>query len=547
MATHEVLNQAPALKDYNLFTTDLALVEGLEREGAAWAKQRVTAFGAKVGSEEVMRWGALANENPPVLHTHNRFGHRIDEVEFHPAWHSLMQLGIAQGLHSSVWTDTRPGSFVARTAEHFIVTQAEQGFSCPVTMTFGVLAGLRKQPSLCAEWEPKILSTQYDFGLRPLAQKRGVIMGMAMTEKQGGSDVRSNTTRAVPDGAGGPGALYRLTGHKWFCSAPMSDGFLVLAQAPKGLSCFLLPRVLPDGTRNNFFIQRLKDKLGNRSNASSEIELENTAAWLVGEEGRGVANIIEMGTYTRFDCAIGAAALVRQGLVQALHHVQHRQAFGKKLVEQPLMQSVLADVALESEAATLLLLRLGRAYERQNADPLELAFKRVVTAIAKYFVCKRAPTLVVETMEALGGGGYVEESILPRLYREAPLPSIWEGSGNVICLDVLRAMHKEEAVIPALLAELDAAKGADARYDAFVAGLRETLASPARGDERQARNLVERLALALEGAQVVRHSPKAVADAFCATRLAGDSGYTVGTLPPTVNAAAIVARAWPGQ
>jgi putative acyl-CoA dehydrogenase len=544
MTTHDVLNQVPALVDYNLFSADAALREGLEREGAGWATDRVSAFGARVGSEEVMRWGLLANENKPVLKTHDRFGHRIDEVEFHPAWHELMGLSIAQGLHSSVWTDSRPGAFVARTAEYLMMAQIEQGHSCPVTMTFGVLAALRKQPSLASEWEPKILSTEYDFGLRPLAQKRGVILGMAMTEKQGGSDVRANTTRAVADGAGGPGALYRLTGHKWFCSAPMSDGFLVLAQAGKGLSCFLMPRVLPDGTRNAFHIQRLKDKLGNRSNASSEIELESAAAWLVGEEGRGVANIIEMGTYTRFDCAIGAAALVRQGLSQALHHVNHRSAFGRRLVEQPLMQSVLADVAIESEASTLLLLRLGRAYERQQSDPREQAFKRIVTAIAKYFTCKRAPTLVAETMEVLGGNGYVEESILPRLYREAPLPSIWEGSGNVICLDVLRAMQKDDAAIPSVLAELDGSKGGDARYDAYVAKLRAHLNSAATTDESQARVLVEQLALALQGALIVKHSPKAIADAFCASRLGDSHGYTLGTLPQGADTASIIARAW---
>ncbi|MBX7116341.1 MAG: isovaleryl-CoA dehydrogenase [Myxococcaceae bacterium] len=545
MTTHTVLNQVPALEGYNFFDTDLALREGVQREGASWAIERLSAFGARAGHEETFRWGVQANENRPVLKTHDRFGHRLDEVDFHPAWHALMNLSVGQGLHSSVWTDTRAGRFVARTAEYLMLAQAEEGHLCPVTMTFGVLAALRKQPSLCVDWEPKILSTTYDFGLRPLADKRGVILGMAMTEKQGGSDVRSNSTRAVADGAAGPGALYRLTGHKWFCSAPMSDAFLVLAQAPGGLSCFLLPRVLPDSSRNVFRIQRLKDKLGNRSNASSEVEFENSAAWLVGEEGRGVANIIEMGTYTRFDCALGAAAVVRQGLVQALHHARYRYAFGRRLAEQPLMQSVLADVALESEASTLLLLRLARAYERQATDTRELAYKRIVTAVAKYFICKRAPTLVAETMEALGGNGYAEESILPRLYREAPLPSIWEGSGNVICLDVLRTMQKDQAAIPSVLAELEGSRGADRRYDAFVDGLKVELASPTHEDEAHARGLVERLALALQGALVVKHSPKAVADAYCATRLAGEHGLTLGTLPRRVDAQAIMARAWP--
>jgi putative acyl-CoA dehydrogenase len=484
-----------------------------------------------------------------VLHAFDRFGHRRDEVEFHPAWHALLGLAVSRGLHSGPWRAPRPGAHVARAAGVFLLSQVEAGVGCPIGMTYAAVPPLRRQPELAAEWLPRICTTAYDPRLRPVAEKAGALVGMALTEKQGGSDVRSNTTRAAPVGGGGPGGEYRLTGHKWFCSAPMCDAFLVLAQAPGGLSCFLLPRVLPDGTKNAFHLQRLKDKLGNRSNASSEVEFDGAWARLVGEEGRGVPIIIEMAAYTRLECALGSAAVVRQALVQAVHHASHRAAFGRRLVEQPLMQNVLADLAVESEAGTALALRLAGAWDRQ-ADPAEAAFRRIATPAAKYWLGKRAPAAVVEALEVLGGNGYVEESVLPRLYREAPLNSIWEGSGNVMCLDVLRALGRQPETADAVRAELRAAAGVDRRLDAHVAALDTELAVAAVGREEteaQARRFVERLALALQGALLVRHAPPPVADAFCASRLGGDGGRTFGTLPAKADVAAIVERAWGGS
>jgi len=535
VATHEVLNQPPPLAGYDLFTTDRALVVAVRREGAGWAEADLAALGTRLGSEEALEWGTQANRYPPVLQAFDRFGQRRDEVEFHPAWHALLGLGVAHGLHSGPWRTPRPGAHVARAAGVVLLTQVEAGVGCPIGMTYAAVPALRHAPALAAEWEPRICSTRYEPGLRP---------PVAMTEKQGGSDVRANTTRAVPADGGGPGAEYRLTGHKWFCSAPMCDAFLVLAQAPGGLSCFLLPRVLPDGTRNHFYIQRLKDKLGNRSNASSEIELDGAWARLVGEEGRGIPTIIEMVNYTRLECALGSAGLVRQAVAQATHHAAHRCAFGRRLVEHPLMQNVLADLAVESEAATALALRLARAWDRQD-DPAEIAFRRIATPVAKYWLCKRAPGTVAEALEVLGGNGYVEESMLPRLYREAPLNSIWEGSGNVMCLDVLRAMARQSDSVDALRGELALAAGADRRLDAFVGALAGDLARPADA-EAQARRLCERVALALQGALLVRHAPPAVADAFCASRLGGDRGAAFGTLPPGVDFVSIVERARPG-
>ena len=408
-------------------------------------------------------------------------------------------------------------------------------------MTYAALPALRRQPELARLWEPRIASTTYDPRFLPAEKKAGVLIGMAMTEKQGGSDVRANTTRAVPEGRGGPGAEYRLTGHKWFCSAPMCDAFLVLAQAPGGLSCFLLPRWTNDGQRNSFFIQRLKNKLGNRSNASSEIELDGAQATLIAEEGRGVRTIVEMVNHTRLDCALGAPAGMRQALVQAMHHARHRAAFGRLLVEQPLMQNVLADLCIESETATLLSMRLARAYD--SSDESEAQFRRIATAVVKYWLCKRPPGQINEALECLGGNGFVEDSMMPRLYRDAPLNSIWEGSGNVICLDVLRAMSTEPATIDALLGEIAAGRGADRRFDAYADSLRTEWKSLA-ADPYQARRLVERLALALAGSLLVRHAPPFVADAFLASRLGGDWGRPFGTLPSGVNSTSILDRAW---
>jgi putative acyl-CoA dehydrogenase len=534
-ATHAVFNQPPPFEDVNLFTLDRPLVEAVQREGAEWAEERVQAFGDLVGRRQAIAWGLQANEHPPVLRTHDRRGERIDEVEFHPAWHELMKLGVEQGLHALPWREARPGAHAARAAMFLLLAEVEAGVGCPLSMTYSVVPALRTQPDLAAEWEPRFTSTVYDPRLVPTREKAGALCGMAMTEKQGGSDVRANTTTARP--IGGSGGEYELTGHKWFCSAPMCDAFLVLAQAPGGLSCFLLPRITPDGSRNRFHLQRLKDKLGNRSNASSEVELHQAWARLVGEEGRGVQTILEMVNHTRLDCVIGSAAGMRWGTARAIHHASHRSAFGKRLLDQPLMRNVLADLAIESEAATVAMMRLARAYDSQE----DVSFRRLATAVLKYWTCKRAPVHAAETLECLGGNGYVEEWGMARLYREAPLNSIWEGSGNVQCLDVLRAVQKSPESLAALCREIDEARGGDARLDAFVRDLLAEIHDP-NGLETRARRLVERLALALQASLLVRHSPPAVADAFCAGRF-GDGGKAFGTLPAGTDFATILTRA----
>jgi putative acyl-CoA dehydrogenase len=501
----------------------------------------VKTFGALVGSKETFALGRQANRFPPELRTHDRFGHRIDEVEFHPAWHAVMRLAMEHRVHNLPWAWAEPGAIVARAVLHSMLAQVEAGSCCPLTMTFAAWPVLREDKDLAAEWSPRMFGTVYEPRLVPAREKDAVLIGMAMTEKQGGSDVRANTTRAAPDGAGD----YALTGHKWFCSAPMSDAFLVLAQLEgRGVSCFFVPRFRPDGTRNAIHLQRLKDKLGNRSNASSEIEFRGTWARLVGEPGRGVRTILEMVQHTRLDCVSGSAGLMRQATAQALHHAQHRSAFGRKLAEQPLMQNVLADLALESEAATALMLRLARAFDSPD-DPAERAFARIATAAAKYWVCKRTPQAIAEAMECLGGNGYVEESILPRLYREAPVNAIWEGSGNVICLDVLRAIVREPECVPALLDELRLARGGDPRLDAWVARLEAELADPADAELR-ARRTVERIALAVQASLLVRFAPPFVADAFCAGRLGeegGLAGLQFGALPRGVDVGKVVERA----
>jgi len=534
------LNQPPPLINYNLFEADAPLREALEREGGAWAHDLVHELGRMAGTEEAIDWGFQANSNPPKLHTHDRFGNRIDEVEFHPSWHRLMEVAIGHGLHALPWREARPGAHAARAAAFYVWSQVEGGHGCPVSMTYAAVPALRKQPELLAQWEPGVTSLEYDPGLRAASTKGGVLVGMAMTEKQGGSDVRANTTRAIPTGSGGAGAEYLLTGHKWFCSAPMCDAFLVLAQAPGGLSCFLLPRVLPDETRNGFRIQRLKDKLGNRSNASSEIELEDAVAWMVGEEGRGVRTIIDMVNHTRLDCIVGSASLMRQAVAQAIHHTSHRSAFGRLLSQQPLMENVLADLAVESEATTVLMMRLAGAFDR-SSDPAEAHFRRLAVAVGKYWTCKRAIAAVAEALECHGGNGYVEESIMPRLYRESPLNSIWEGSGNVNALDVLRAMGREPESVAAFIAEVEEAKGSDARLDRSMVELKKQMSNGA-GTEASARRLVERMAAVLEGSLLVRYGDSAVADAFCASRIAGDWGHSFGTLPEGLHLALIVQR-----
>ena len=539
------LNQVPPLTGYNLFLSDRTLVQSVEREGAGWAREQISELGRFLGTEEAQRWGFEANENKPVLHTHDQFGNRRDEVVFHPAWHSLMRTSVENRLHCLPLEKKKKGAHVARAALMMLTAQNEAGHTCPISMTFSAVAALRAEPELAHEWEPRILSSTYDPRFAPAQEKSGVLLGMGMTEKQGGSDVRANTTRAERISGS---REHRVTGHKWFCSAPMCDAFLILAQAPKGLSCFLLPRWTPAGERNHFHIQRLKDKLGNRANASSEIEFTQAWAHLVGEEGRGVHTIIEMVNHTRLDCAIAAAGLMRQALAQAVHHARHRHAFGKLLIEQPLMRNVLADLALESEAATLLMVRVASSFDARESSDRERAFCRVATAIAKYWLCKRSPVHVGEALECLGGNGYVEESLMPRLYREAPLYSIWEGSGNVICLDVLRALAKDRSTVEALLTELKSNAGADKRLDKYVAEIQELLTEKAdngslRGygmTDYAARELTERLALALQASLVLRHSSPAIADAFIASRLAGEHGQAFGTLPTGVDVDAIL-------
>ncbi|MCW5731332.1 MAG: isovaleryl-CoA dehydrogenase [Alphaproteobacteria bacterium] len=541
--THEVFNQPPPLENYNLFRTDRALAQAVEREGAAWAVDGLMAAGEEYGRAETIEWGLLANQNPPRLHTFDRFGRRRDEVEFHPSYHAMMELAVRHGLHAAPWGEPRAGAHVARAAGVIMAVQIEAGVQCPITMTYGVVPALRRQPDLAAELEPKLFSRRYDRRFRPVAEKHGMTMGMGMTEKQGGSDLRTNTTRAMPAGAGGPGAEYRIVGHKWFFSAPMCDAFLVLANAPGGLSCFYLPRFTPDGELNAIRIQRLKPKLGNWSNASSEVEFHGAYARLVGEEGRGIPNIIEMATYTRLDCALGTTGLMRQAVAQALHHAAHRSAFQRRLVDQPLMTNVLADLALEQEAATALVMRLARAFDRQG-DEKETLFRRLMTPAVKFWICKRGPALGPEAMEVLGGAGYVEESMMPRLYRELPLNSIWEGSGNVMCLDVLRAMQREPAALEVFMAELRQSSGGDRRLDRAIDALESEFFNPT-AIETRARRLVERMALLTQASLLLRHAPGVVADAFIASRLDASWSGAFGTLPSGLDLRAIVERAMP--
>ena len=530
--TTAALNQPPPMPDHNAFAAHAALREALHREGGGWAEDRLLALGELAGNQQVRDLGRLANENPPILRTFDRYGHRIDEVEFHPAWHELLEHATAHGLHALPWAEPQDGAHAARAAM-FMTWNVEAGHGCPISMTYSAVPALRKDPELAAEWEPKMEVYRYDKRFVPAAEKESVLFGMAMTEKQGGSDVRANTTRAASIGDG----EYEIFGHKWFCSAPMCDAFLILAQADAGLTCFVLPRWKPDGSRNAVRLQRLKDKLGNRSNASSEVEFHGAYARRLGEEGRGVPTIIEMVGHTRLDCVLGAAAGMRVAVEQAGWQVDHRSAFGKLLADQPLMRNVLADLALESEAATVTAMRLARSYD----EPGDAAFKRIGTAVAKYWTCKRAVPHAAEALECFGGNGYVEESGMPRLYREAPLNGIWEGSGNVISLDVLRALVKTPETFDAFFAEVEQAKGADARLDAYVERTRDAFADPATLEVR-ARRVVERMALSLQGSLMVRHAPPALADAFVASRLDGDSGRAFGTLPAGVDFEAIIDR-----
>ncbi|GAA1508161.1 acyl-CoA dehydrogenase family protein [Nocardioides humi] len=543
-STHEVLNQVPPLVGHDT-SADPALREGIEREGAGWALPEIEEVGRLAGTAEAQDWGRLAERVPPRLLTHDRYGRRIDEVEYVPAYHQLMETAVSHGIHAAPWADDRPGAHVARAAK-FYAWNVDAGHGCPISMTYAVVPALRANPELAARFEPLLTNRAYDFGLRDPETKRGLIAGMSMTEKQGGSDVRANTTTATPQADGS----YRIVGHKWFTSAPMSDLFLTLAQAPGGLSCFLLPRVLPGGDANPIRFMRLKDKLGNKSNASSEIEYDDALGWLVGEEGKGVKTIVEMVNMTRLDCVIGSASGMRSALVQAAHHARHRSAFGKLLIDQPLMRNVLADLAVESEAATTAMMRLAGANDRAiQGDAGEAALRRLALAATKYYVCKRGPVLANEALECLGGNGYIEDFDLARIYRELPLLSIWEGSGNVAALDALRAIGREPESLDAFFAEAELAVGVDARYDDALTSLKKELtdASDLADIELRARRICEQIAVIFQAGLLIRHAPTAVADAFCATRLARDWGSAFGTLPAGLDLAPILERAEPGR
>jgi putative acyl-CoA dehydrogenase len=536
LATHEVTNQPPEFGGLNLYLSDSVLRQATLREGGEWVDAPLTTLGEVVGSEQVLEWGEQANRYPPELLTFDRHGRRIDEVRFHPAYHSLMDLAMHSRIHSIAWTAEQPGGHVAHAAMLAVFSQAEAGTMCPVSMTYASVPTLRHAPDVAAQWMPKILAGTYDAPLRPIAEKQGVTLGMAMTEKQGGSDVRANTTKAYPLGAN---RTYRLVGHKWFCSAPMSDAFLTLAYTDTGLSCFLVPRLTPDGARNGIHVMRLKDKLGNRSNASSEIEYHDAYAILIGDEGQGIRAILEMVHHTRLDTMASTLGIMRAALVHASHHVRYRRAFQKLLIDQALMRAVLADLALEYEAAAALTMRVARAFGSTGEG--DRAFARLAVGIGKFWLNKRAANFVCECMECLGGSGYIEEGLMPRLYREAPLNSIWEGAGNVIALDVLRTLQKEPRALESYWTDVALARGGNADLDGAASALNSELTQGAV-QEDQARWLVERLALILQAALLVRHAPAAVADGFCASRLGGDWGRTYGSLPQGVELDPILAR-----
>lgn len=534
LETHEVFNQPPAFIGHNLFDTDRAMCEAAVREGGDWVGEPLSKLGAVAGSEAVLELGDLANRHPPELVPFDRYGQRIDEALFHPSYHQLMGVAMDHHIHDIAWTADRPGGHVAHAGLLALMTQAEAGVLCPISMTYAAVPALRHQPDITGPWLEKLIGGTYDGPLAPIAGKRGVTVGMAMTEKQGGSDVRANTTRAHPLGR----RLYRLVGHKWFCSAPMSDGFLTLAYAEGGLSCFLVPRIAPDGSRNGIQVMRLKDKLGNKSNASSEIEYHDAVAWLLGEEGRGVSVIIDMVHHTRLDTMAGTLGIMRRPLAEAVNHVAGRRVFQKTLADQPAMRAVIADLGLEYEAAAALTMRVARAFDGEAE--CDRAFARLAVALGKYWLTKRCPNFVYECMECHGGVGYVEETPLPRYFRESPLNAIWEGSGNVIALDVLRTLRKEPAAMDSFVAEIALARGGDRRLDAAAGRLADRFAGPA--GESDARRLVEDMAVLLQGSLLVRHGPEAVADGFVASRIGGDWGRCFGTLPAGADIDAIARR-----
>ncbi|MDB5840173.1 MAG: isovaleryl-CoA dehydrogenase [Herminiimonas sp.] len=542
--THQVTNQVPELRDYNIFSTDIALSEGVRRGQAQWHQERLAGLGAELGSGEVLRLGEQANHHLPEFASHDRFGKRIDQVEFHPSWHELLRLLRREGLHALPWMAPRPGAHVARAAGYFLHSQVEAGSLCPTTMTFAAIPVLQNEPALFASLQAQLFSCEHDPRDVPLAQKKSILIGMGMTEKQGGSDVRSNTTSARAVNGSGRGAEYALTGHKWFFSAPMCDAHLVLARTEGGMSCFFVPRWRPDGSKNSVLVQRLKDKLGNRSNSSSEVEFQDAFGIMVGEEGRGIPTIIEMANHTRLDCVIGSAGLMRQAFVQAAHHARHRSAFGRPLAEQPLMRNVLSDLALESEAATLLMLRLAHASETP-ADPLERAWRRIVTPAAKFWICKRALEFTGECMEVWGGNGYVENAPMARLYREAPVNSIWEGSGNVMCLDVLRAVERETEGFSLLLDQLGELAAGHTGLRGLVNALHNDMAVAPEQREALARRFVQRLVLAVQGGLMLQHAPAPVAEAFISSRIDAQCGRVYGTLGTGAEQQNILERAWP--
>lgn len=535
------LNQPPILENYNLFTSDAALQNAVKKNGGAWNNENSAKFGAILGSAATLELGNLANKNPPVLKTHDRFGNRLDFVEFHPAYHELMKTGIENETHSLSWRSEKRGAYVARSLLAFVKQQVDEGTSCPLTMTFAAVPSLKIEPEIAAEWLPRVLSNEYDARFIPASEKRGATFGMAMTEPQGGSDVRANITFAEKLNNKGE---YKITGRKWFCSAPMSDAFLVLAQTEKGISCFLMPRFTPDGTKNTIYFQRLKDKLGNKSNASGEVEFHASYAQIIGEEGRGVANIMEMVRHTRLDCAVGSAGTLRRAVAESLYHCAHRKAFGKLLIEQPLMQNLLADLSLESEAATAFAFRLARGFDESVNDEQVKIFTRIATAIGKFWICKRAVFAVGEALEVLGGNGYVEESVLPRLYRDIPVNSVWEGSGNVQCLDVLRSMQKEKGSLEILLNEIKSVRGINKTFDKFILDVEKQLLN-ADNLECRARRIVEKLALALQAAILLQTAPDFISVAFCNSRLSADKFLNFGTLPTGVEFEKIIERAMP--
>jgi putative acyl-CoA dehydrogenase len=538
LETHEVTNQPPPFEDVNLFAGDAALRDAVRHAGASGHEDRLSQFGARCGSAEVAQWAMQANRNPPLLKSFDRYGERLDEVEFHPAYHRLMSLGLGAGIASAAWSGA-PAGHVLHAALEFLMSQAEPGVCCPMTMTYASVAALRHQPQIAEQWTSKILASAYDPASAPAPDKKAVTIGMAMTEKQGGSDVRANTTRAERRADGS----FSLVGHKWFCSAPMSDAFLTLAYTEGGLSCFLVPRWTPEGERNAVFLMRLKDKLGDRANASAEIEYHGAYAQLIGEEGKGVRTIIEMVQHTRLDCILAPAAFMRQALANALWHTSHRTAFQKKLIDQPLMRTVLADMAVESEAATALAFRIAMSFDGALSQRAAASFQRVATPVGKYWINKRVVNFVYEAMEAHGGAGYIEESVMPRLYRQSPLNSIWEGSGNVICLDVLRALSRDPDSASAFIAEIEQAKGQNKTLDGAIERTRLLMGKPP--EERGARHLVECMALTLQAAVLARTAPNFVADAFCATRLGQRTAFSFGAFDAKIDTDAIITRAMP--